>query len=65
MQIGDVVVLKSGGPAMTVARLDIGTTNGSLVTCVWFTRPVVDSSVYGELHTSSFALDTLTKVNPV
>lgn len=52
-QIGDVVYLKSGGPAMTVNQIyqKMGTTH-----CVWF--------VQNEQKEFIFNQDTLTKDNP-
>jgi uncharacterized protein YodC (DUF2158 family) len=37
IEVGDVVVLKSGGPAMTVGHIECSTTNheDDQATCVW------------------------------
>lgn len=37
--VGDVVVIKSGGPAMTVTNLDTGITN--IIVCTWFIDKIV------------------------
>lgn len=51
--VGDVVFLKSGGPAMTVAEIDATTTK---VTCLWFAD--------GETCSSMFIDETLTTDKP-
>ena len=35
-QVGDVVKLKSGGPNMTVLRIDPDENGGQLTMCIWF-----------------------------
>lgn len=40
-RVGDVVQLKSGGPAMTVTEV-----NGTDVTCSWFVRDEPKINVY-------------------
>lgn len=52
---GDVVHLKSGGPAMTVKELKA---DGSHVVCDWF-------GTTEELKTAVFRLDALTVTNGV
>ncbi|CAJ0561823.1 TPA: DUF2158 domain-containing protein [Proteus mirabilis] len=47
--IGDVVVLKSGGPKMTVSEVR----NDNYVTCVWFEDK--------QTHTQAFVSETLEK----
>jgi uncharacterized protein YodC (DUF2158 family) len=57
-KVGDVVRLKSGGPAMTIASID---REGPVrCYCVWF---VVQANGLpdGKPETGSFAADTLTK----
>ncbi len=46
--IGDVVVLKSGGPSMTVSNI---LTNNTHVGCVWFINDI--------RHESNFVIGTL------
>lgn len=36
IKAGDIVVLKSGGPKMTVMRADTERVPGGAVRCVWF-----------------------------
>lgn len=50
IQVGDTVVLKSGGPAMTVQALSM-----SLAYCAW--------SAAGHAHHGTFEVDTLDRVN--
>jgi uncharacterized protein YodC (DUF2158 family) len=51
IKVGDVVVLKSGGPSMTVESIDVygGQTKAK---CIWFDGPKRQDAV--------FALDVLT-----
>jgi uncharacterized protein YodC (DUF2158 family) len=49
LQTGDVVLLKSGGSAMTVAETD-----GSLANCVWH-------DAYGHLQTATLGIVLLQK----
>ena len=51
-EVGDVVWLKSGGPAMTVA-----TDAGTFVTCMWF-----DSE--GHVHSERFPASLITEAPP-
>ena len=57
IQVGDVVYLRSGGPAMTVDR-DIKGMGGSgtQVACLWF--------INGEIKEHILNKNTLTKYNP-
>lgn len=48
---GDVVYLKSGGPAMTVMSI-----SGTIVKVGWIYE--------GDLRTETFQIDMLTKTNP-
>lgn len=51
-QLGDVVVLKSGGPQMTVSAVgESNTTGQGLVWCVWFEK--------SDKHSDSFPQETL------
>jgi len=50
---GDVVALKSGGPKMTVSRLE---DNGTMAVCAWFDGNKRD---FG-----TFPVTSLVKVNP-
>jgi len=51
IQNGDTVMLKSGGPVMTVIRV-----SGSDITCSWFIK--------GEEKREAFRKQSLEKVNP-
>ncbi len=56
LKIGDVVMLKSGGPKMTVTGVDKeASTREPLVNCMWFDG--------NELDTSSFAPGALERAN--
>lgn len=52
IQPGDVVRLKSGGPAMTVSSLE----SGNRVFCIWFSR---SDSIFYESKSDTFKLETL------
>ena len=43
-KMGDVVELKSGGPWMTVIRLNVG--DGNLVECQWFEKSQPKAAVF-------------------
>ncbi|UXM95885.1 DUF2158 domain-containing protein [Bartonella sp. HY329] len=51
-KVGDIVKLKSGGPAMTAQKVD-----GGKATCIWFKDD--------RLKTAVFRKDTIELVNPV
>ena len=51
-KIGDIVRLKSGGPAMTAQKVD-----GGKATCIWFKDD--------RLKTAIFRKDTIELVNPI
>ncbi|WP_182417425.1 YodC family protein [Bartonella sp. HY038] len=51
-KVGDIVKLKSGGPAMTAQKVD-----GGKATCIWFKDD--------RLKTAVFRKDTVELVNPV
>ncbi len=51
MQAGDIVVLKSGGPQMTISSIRTGETS-SYAFCKWFDD-------LGQLHTEKFAMVAL------
>lgn len=53
LKVGDVVYLKSGGPAMTVHRIIVDRDNAE---CAWFQDD--------ELKDYIFTQDSLTKENP-
>lgn len=38
LKVGDIVVLKSGGPQMTVVELDLVINGKFLTECVWFSK---------------------------
>jgi uncharacterized protein YodC (DUF2158 family) len=38
MKLGDVVVLHSGGPAMTIKRVGKAALGRQLMSCVWFVQ---------------------------
>ena len=46
---GDVVQLKSGGPLMTVVRVEPGTDGTPMVECTWFDKSEQKNSVFREL----------------
>jgi len=54
MESGDLVILKSGGPLMTIASLG-GEYHSNMATCHWFTTE-------GELKTFRFKLSALKQV---
>ncbi len=51
---GDVVRLKSGGPAMTVEHVGAGLDNTRMVDCVWFQGT---QTVRGNFAADALALD--------
>lgn len=53
---GDVVWLKSGGPAMTVGFVNDNTASDTMVSCHWF--------VNGVYQTKVFQIHLLTKTEP-
>lgn len=54
-KIGDVVVLKSGGPSMTIKEMgEFGMVREKGAKCVWFEKNVS--------HEEVFALETLEKI---
>jgi uncharacterized protein YodC (DUF2158 family) len=56
LQIGDTVVLKSGGPVMTVSHMTMLTSDDPHCTCVWF-----DDDSHN--HTAVFTVAALRKAN--
>lgn len=54
IELGDVVYLESGGPAMTVGKI---TTNGNLVSTAWFDENYI-------LHEATFVVESLTFDDP-
>ncbi|TNE37205.1 MAG: DUF2158 domain-containing protein [Alphaproteobacteria bacterium] len=54
--IGDVVMLKSGGPVMTVTKIEENSTGREKIWCVWF-----DSK--GVRQTSNFPPEALEKID--
>jgi uncharacterized protein YodC (DUF2158 family) len=55
-QSGDVVMLRSGGPPMTVEALaPVKELHTTIAVCLWFDA--------GELHHEAFEFHTLKKVN--
>jgi uncharacterized protein YodC (DUF2158 family) len=57
-EVGDLVWLKSGGPAMSIAFVDTFTRE---IRCTWFA--MVDGSQ--QLQTRTFPVETLTGNDPV
>ena len=58
LKIGDVVILRSGGPDMTIMFIkERKTAHTKIVECSWF-----DSNYDTKLHNKMFAPDTLKKV---
>ena len=54
LQEGDIVILKSGGPQMTVSHKIQG---GTVVMCYWY-------NLFGEQCYESFRIKCLEKINP-
>lgn len=58
--LGDVVRLKSGGPAMTVNQLYKTDDDAQAAACVWFTsQAAVIAGIWGDCMQLGFLLDAL------
>lgn len=51
---GDVVMLKSGGPRMTVESFGENEDGTKLCNCTWF-----DNSMYPDIHSRGFSINSL------
>jgi len=47
-QVGEVVVLNSGGPDMTVVNPSLKTPMGDLVTCQWSSSPGAPTNYFND-----------------
>lgn len=56
-KIGNLVTLKSGGPAMTIKNIDYTAKGSCELTCVWFTKDE-------QLNEGSFRSEIIERVNP-
>ncbi|GHV14760.1 hypothetical protein FACS189491_11430 [Spirochaetia bacterium] len=45
-KVGDVIVLKSGGPKMTVERIATHTNGNEYVECSWFVNEKLESNKF-------------------
>lgn len=60
LEVGNVVRLNSGGPPMTVEKVD-----GPLITCLWFwPQPAGDWVAEAPVASDDFPVECLTLVTP-
>jgi len=59
-KVGDVVVLKSGGPKMTIEKIEQSNSNNTDVKCVWFNHLQGGDE---QLKDGKFVSDTLKSLN--
>lgn len=55
-KIGNLVTLKSGGPAMTIKNIGYTAKDSCELTCVWFTKD-------GQLNEAVFRSEIIERVN--
>lgn len=58
MKVGDVVVLKSGGPEMTILRIHSGSAE-SVAECGWFDKTPEN---FWRLESDNFPMESLVKM---
>jgi len=56
---GNVVILKSGGPLMTVMSVDPGSDDEAVIACSWFSSTIDGKSNESDMHRGKFCKESI------